>query len=1064
MNMKNVNKITKYFITLFWLGLSCSILEADSSCGDGVCNSDESYDTCPEDCKIAITELFIKQAEGSHTPQYIELYNNSDSPINLEGWSITTRDDEGKIILPQNQPFNSVEIDAFGYFLISSSSCDYSTSGCNFYNDNQSDVTSPFLKLPFDHPSWNYIDKGSIVLRNDTNNVIDSVGYNIETGWPVGDESIGRSLRLHSPELDNSDHNNWSLSPETEKSIWLYDEGEEIKSFGSPREENSFRLFDIQYSDSWFPDTSYANGGIHAIYGDVNDFYRAEPYEDFGADKSPNTGDEGEGNGIWDFNEEYHDRNMNNIWDHQDNNYDFPLTFSWYGTSSSWFSNDELISSNYEIIIEKKVTSINTIDTIRISNNTNTTIFISPIDLLIDELGSYREIAEYTWTVELTKTFSDTIDIIYSDEYTFSIDASDYGRYGCVDNGSCADDGSCPTNAYYESSYISNHPTECIPENDISAGGCYSAINFDENANINSNTCHYVSLSIPAFVFGDANTLARVPVYMYNDSLANIDSIAYTLSFDNSSNILSYEDGTFSGTVISDLNNGNIEYDDDNPDSISVYAAISEFSGAGIITYLDFELIGSPSDSDTTLTISLAQVQGGFPENNIMVPVVGGGEVVILQTNYVIAGQVYYYLSPDGGEPLEVPNVVLSLSQKYNGDNVPVPDTSITTAVSSFRFEGLTVGNYNLSFSKSPELDCIDNGVNGWDLTPIEDHLKGIPLDADKSIAADVSLDGTVSGYDISLIAQYSVDLIDNFNDIETHWIFKPTTGEQPQYQLIVHSELLEHNGTYSIEYKPLVLDDDERKISAYRLGDVNASYCRPSSTSNRGQVQFTDIAIDYTPIITLSIIISEPTFIEGMDIEIGYDEGIFNPLSITFNNSNKVVENYQTVSNLLSKDRTIKTVTWAIEEPQIVEGRIGEVSFNWNNKNKSGKIWLKKFQINDEPAVGGISVIGLSGNDVVDGVNIINSLVPVELSLHQNYPNPFNPQTTIKWSMPLSGMVSLGVYNLQGQLVELLINGQLEAGSHEQIWDATAYSSGIYFYRMTTNKKTLQKVMLLLK
>ncbi|MDP6133586.1 MAG: hypothetical protein QF856_03220, partial [Candidatus Marinimicrobia bacterium] len=88
--MKNLNKITKYFITLFWVGFSCSILKADSSCGDGVCNSDESYGTCPEDCKIAITELFIKQAEGTHTPQYIELYNNSDSPINLEGWSITT--------------------------------------------------------------------------------------------------------------------------------------------------------------------------------------------------------------------------------------------------------------------------------------------------------------------------------------------------------------------------------------------------------------------------------------------------------------------------------------------------------------------------------------------------------------------------------------------------------------------------------------------------------------------------------------------------------------------------------------------------------------------------------------------------------------------------------------------------------------------------------------------------------------------------------------------------------------------------------------------------------------
>ena len=179
---------------------------------------------------------------------------------------------------------------------------------------------------------------------------------------------------------------------------------------------------EMEHLFSWFSEISYDNGGSHAIYGDVNDFYRAEPYEDFGTDNLPNTGDEYEGNGTWDLGEEYHDRNLNNIWDHQDNNYDSQLIFSWDGTSSSWLSNDELISSNYEIIIEKKVRSINTIDTIRISNNTDITMFISPFELLIDELGRYREIAEYTWTVELTKTFSnDSTDTIYSDKYIFTI-------------------------------------------------------------------------------------------------------------------------------------------------------------------------------------------------------------------------------------------------------------------------------------------------------------------------------------------------------------------------------------------------------------------------------------------------------------------------------------------------------------------------------------------------------------------------------------------------------------------------------------------------------------------
>jgi hypothetical protein len=200
------------------------------------------------------------------------------------------------------------------------------------------------------------------------------------------------------------------------------------------------------------------------------------------------------------------------------------------------------------------------------------------------------------------------------------------------------------------------------------------------------------------------------------------------------------------------------------------------------------------------------------------------------------------------------------------------------------------------------------------------------------------------------------------------------------------------------------------------------------------------------------------------MDIEIGYDKDIFEPLSITFNSLNQQSENYESLSNLFSHEGTIKTVTWAADDPQLINGIIGEVSFNWKEKNKGGKIWLENIQINDVSAGGGINLISFNSEEFANGVNIINKLYPEKINLQQNYPNPFNPQTTIKWSMPLSGIVSLEVYNLQGQLVELLFNGQLEAGIHEQIWDATAYPSGIYFYRLKTHEKTLQRIMLLLK
>ncbi|SVD00027.1 uncharacterized protein METZ01_LOCUS352881, partial [marine metagenome] len=317
-------------------------------------------------------------------------------------------------------------------------------------------------------------------------------------------------------------------------------------------------------------------------------------------------------------------------------------------------------------------------------------------------------------------------------------------------------------------------------------------------------------------------------------------------------------------------------------------------------------------------------------------------EIVILQTNYEISGQVFYYDSPDEvSAPFEVPNVELSLDKNYDGISYSSNFSETSNGQGFFEFDLLTEGNYNLSFSKEKESanDCNGNSISGTDVSRISRHMNGSdPFNADQLIAADVSLDGTVSGYDASLVAQYSVDLIDNFNDIHTHWNFKPFDEETLPN---VHAELLKHNGQYSIEYKPLVLDDITRHISAYRLGDVNGNYCHdPLPRYNNGQVQFTNIAIVYMPVITLPIIISDPTFIEGMDIEIGYDEDIFSPHSITFNTSNIKTERYNSVSNLLSRDGSIKTVTWAIDEPQIVEGIIGEVSFNWNNKNKSGKIW----------------------------------------------------------------------------------------------------------------------------
>jgi hypothetical protein len=94
---------------------------------------------------------------------------------------------------------------------------------------------------------------------------------------------------------------------------------------------------------------------------------------------------------------------------------------------------------------------------------------------------------------------------------------------------------------------------------------------------------------------------------------------------------------------------------------------------------------------------------------------------------------------------------------------------------------------------------------------------------------------------------------------------------------------------------------------------------------------------------------------------------------------------------------------------------------------------------------------------------------VPVSWSLSQNYPNPFNPSTTISFTLPQRMTARLAIYNVEGKLVQTLLDGSLEEGYREVPWDGKdtrggEVSSGVYFYRLTAGDRTLTKKMILLK
>ncbi len=89
---------------------------------------------------------------------------------------------------------------------------------------------------------------------------------------------------------------------------------------------------------------------------------------------------------------------------------------------------------------------------------------------------------------------------------------------------------------------------------------------------------------------------------------------------------------------------------------------------------------------------------------------------------------------------------------------------------------------------------------------------------------------------------------------------------------------------------------------------------------------------------------------------------------------------------------------------------------------------------------------------------------IPAEYNLLQNYPNPFNPATTITFDLPEQSRVSLTVYNILGEQVASLVDEVREAGRHQAVFDASGFSSGIYFYRLSTDSYTETRKMLLIK
>jgi parallel beta-helix repeat protein len=138
--------------------------------------------------------------------------------------------------------------------------------------------------------------------------------------------------------------------------------------------------------------------------------------------------------------------------------------------------------------------------------------------------------------------------------------------------------------------------------------------------------------------------------------------------------------------------------------------------------------------------------------------------------------------------------------------------------------------------------------------------------------------------------------------------------------------------------------------------------------------------------------------------------------------------------------------------------GAVAYLDFTCRTAGASSEIWLKEAILYD----GEGNEIPLKSASVE--VENLDKVIPSDFALYSNYPNPFNPTTTIKYDLPQACHVTLVVYNIRGQKVATLVDGMVDAGSHQTVWNANDLSSGVYFCRIAAGKFTKRHKMILMK
>lgn len=332
-------------------------------------------------------------------------------------------------------------------------------------------------------------------------------------------------------------------------------------------------------------------------------------------------------------------------------------------------------------------------------------------------------------------------------------------------------------------------------------------------------------------------------------------------------------------------------------------------------------------------------------------------------------------------------------------------DQTYTNYYGNYSFGGVQSGTYTITASTEKAW----GGSNSTDAMQILKHFaQYITLEGLHAIAADLNLDGSINSVDALMIGNRFVGFINSFQT--GNWVFETTTIEVPAFS------------TLTANFKG----------NCY--GDVNGSYIPGAKTGESVQM-VEEGNINAGELITSVPVRSmQDLSISAVSLSLNLPEGIIiNGVRINSLSGNL---------SWLQKGSELR-ISWY--DVEMINIKNGEILFTIDIENTNFSRFSIEASAESEIADGNAEVL----SEIRFSYPKIKSLQN-DFSLGENYPNPFNGITTIPFSIPEEGFVSIQIFNAMGQLVAVPLSEFRKTGEYILEFDGKALSQGMYQYNLS--------------